>query len=327
MNIFITGISGFIGLNLARKLASGGHTLHALIRKPQPELLSEFRNHEIYFGDLDDKVAINKAMQGCDQAFHLAGLAKPWAKDPNDFHRINVEGTTNILEAALANKVGKVVFTSSAATMSPSDGAEPADEATPRSIPFFNQYESTKAEAEERCREYCRKGLHVVIVNPTRVFGPGPLNPSNSVSKMIIGYSKGKWRFIPGDGKKVGNYVYIDDVVTGHILAAEHGRAGERYILGGDNLTFDEFFQALAEVRGKKRAMIHLPLSVMKAAAQLMEWQTGLTGIPPLISVSFVKKYLNHWSLSSAKAEKELGYRITPFREGVVRLIGDGVTG
>jgi farnesol dehydrogenase len=321
MKYFISGISGFIGLNLARHLVSDGHTLNAIIRGAVPD---EFRHNpavNFFRTDLQDTGILKVAMEGCDAAFHLAAFARPWAKDPGYFHRINVKGTANVFQAALESGVKRVVFTSSAATMSPSPGLEPVDEAFPREIPFFNAYESTKAEAEALARTYSGKGLPVVIVNPSRVYGPGPINPSNSITRMIKGYKEGSWRIIPGDGSKVGNYVYIDDVVHGHILAAQKGRAGERYLLGGENLTFNELFGTLEKVTGAKRKMIHLPLPVMTVVSKMMVWQTSLTGIPPGITPDFVKKYMNHWSLSSDKAIRELGYKVTPFKTGVKRTI------
>jgi len=205
--------------------------------------------------------------------------------------------------------------------MSPSGDHTPANETTPRTVPYFNAYEVTKAEAEIKAREFCDKGLPVVIVNPSRVYGPGPINPSNSVTRMIAGYKKGTWRIIPGDGKMTGNYVFIGDVVHGHILAAQKGRAGERYILGGENITFDQLFQILAKVTGKYRRMVHLPLAAMSIAAKFMEWQNLLTGLPPAITADFVKKYMCHWSLSSYKAINELGYQVTPFETGARKTL------
>jgi farnesol dehydrogenase len=255
-------------------------------------------------------------MVGCDTVFHLAAFAKPWSKDPEDFHRINVKGASNVFEAALASGIKKVVFTSTAGTTSPSPGTEPVDESFQRTIPYFNEYESTKAEAEEVAGEYCRKGLPVVIVNPARVYGPGPLNASNSLTKMIDSYRKGSWRIIPGDGQKTGNYVFIDDVVNGHLLAAEKGIAGEKYILGGENLTFNELFGILASVTGRKRIMVHMPLPLMMLISRIMVWQHGITGIAPAITPGFVRKYMVHWSLRSDKAIRELGYRTTSFETG-----------
>jgi nucleoside-diphosphate-sugar epimerase len=213
--------------------------------------------------------------------------------------------------------VKRFVFTSSAAVIGPSPGIEPIDEDFPRTVPWFNEYEETKAEAEELVRSYNRDGLETIIVNPTRVYGPGSLSESNAVTKMIILYSLGKWHIIPGDGKCMGNYVLVDEVVNGHIMAALRGVAGQRYALGGENLTFDQFFEILAEATGKHPWLIHLPVRLMITAAKILEWQVTVTGIAPLITAPWVKKYLNHWSLSSDKAIRELGYGFTPFREGV----------
>jgi len=317
MKYFITGISGFIGSCLARELTSNGHSVNALVRNPEKVSPADHPGVRFFKGDLFDTPVLLQAMEECDAVFHLAAFAKPWSKDPAYPHRVNVGGAVNVFEAALKAGVKKVVFTSSAATMSPSDGDLPVDEDTQRTIPYFNAYETTKAEAESKAREYCGRGLPVVMVNPSRVYGPGPLNPSNSTTKMMIGYKSGKWRIIPGDGSKIGNYVFIGDVVRGHILAAEKGSEGERYILGGENVTFEDFFGILAEVSGRRRKMIHLPVPVMACIARAMEWQARFTGIAPLITEDFVLKYLNDWCLSSAKAERELDYHITPLAEGV----------
>ncbi|HCM60314.1 MAG TPA: hypothetical protein DIS74_08090, partial [Bacteroidales bacterium] len=142
------------------------------------------------------------------------------------------------------------------------------------------------------------------------------VNESNAVTKMIRQYSRGTWRIIPGDGTCVGNYVLVDDVAKGHILAAMHGTPGERYLLGGENLTFDQFFETLARLTGRRRRMIRLPVSYMITGARIMEWQTSFTGIPPLITAPWVKKYLNHWNVSCAKASDNLGYQPVSFAEG-----------
>jgi nucleoside-diphosphate-sugar epimerase len=322
MNYFITGITGFIGSNLASYLLAEGNHVNAIVRNFTDTKSISHPNLHLFVGDLHDTSVLQKAMKGCDQGFHLAAFAKPWAKDPNTFYRINVEGTRNVFESAKKIGVEKVVFTSSAATISPSNGKIPSHESTARKEPYYNEYETTKSEAERIAAAYSKKGLPVVIVNPSRVYGPGPLNASNSITKMIKGYCNGQWRFIPGNGEKIGNYVFIDDVVNGHILAAKKGRAGERYILGGENLSFDDFFSTLEDVTGIHRNMVHLPLFVMFTAAKIMEWQNPVTGIPPAITAPWVRKYLRDWCLSSAKAERELGYSITPFKDGARKTIG-----
>lgn len=317
MKIFVTGITGFIGSNLVKDLLAEGHQVNALVRSSTEPREFSSPNLHLFRGNLENKEALFKGMEGCDKVFHLAAFAKPWSEDPGIFYKINVEGSVNVFEVARESGVGKVVFTSSAATISPSTGLIPADETTPRTIPFYNEYESSKSEAEKIAADFSKNGLPVVIVNPSRVFGPGPLNASNSVTKMINGYCTGKWRIIPGNGKKVGNYVFIKDVVRGHKLASEKGRAGERYILGGQNLSFSDFFSILGKLHDKRRKMINLPVFAMNAAAKFLEFQNKISGIPPVITAQWVTKYLHDWCLSSSKAEQELGYSITPFEIGV----------
>ena len=317
MNCLLTGANGFIGIRLAEELSSGGHTVRCLVRSPDKfRPLSGLNGVTPVIGDLGSVHILEAAARGCDTVFHLAAFAKPWSKDKSLPFRINVTGTENVLKAAHKAGVKRFVFTSSAAVIGPSPGIDPIDEEYPRSVPFFNEYEETKAAAEELVRSYSRDGMECVIVNPTRVYGPGPVNESNSVTRMISMYSRGRWRIIPGDGTCVGNYVLVDDVVRGHIQAALMGKAGHRYILGGDNITFDQFFETLADLTGKRRWLIRFPVSLMTVVARVMEWQAGITGIAPLITAPWVKKYLNHWSLSSRKAREDLGINPVSFAEG-----------
>ncbi len=317
MNCLLTGANGFIGIRLAEELSSGGHTVRCLVRSPDKfRPLSGLNGVTPVIGDLGSVHILEAAARGCDTVFHLAAFAKPWSKDKSLPFRINVTGTENVLKAAHKAGVKRFVFTSSAAVIGPSPGIDPIDEEYPRSVPFFNEYEETKAAAEELVKSYSRDGMECVIVNPTRVYGPGPVNESNSVTRMISMYSRGRWRIIPGDGTCVGNYVLVDDVVRGHIQAALMGKAGHRYILGGDNITFDQFFETLADLTGKRRWLIRFPVSLMTVVARVMEWQAGITGIAPLITAPWVKKYLNHWSLSSRKAREDLGINPVSFAEG-----------
>ncbi len=318
MNCFLTGASGFIGQRLAERLSAEGHQVRCLVRSPEKfTSLAALAGVTAVPGDLDDISALEMGISGCDTVFHLAAFAKPWSKDKSIPYRVNVTGTGNLLKVSLGAGVKRFVFTSSAAVIGPSPGVDPIDESFPRSVPFFNEYEETKAAAEKLVMAYCRDGMETVIVNPPRVYGPGPVNESNALTRMIKLYALGKWHILPGDGTCVGSYVLVDDVVRGHILAAIHGRPGNRYALGGENLTFRQFFDTLAEVTGRRHWLLPLPVGLMVAVAKFMEWQASVTGIPPMITAQWVKKYLNHWSLSSQKAMTDLGYSVTPLREGV----------
>jgi len=321
MRIFITGGTGFIGRRLTERLASEGNELVLLLRNPSKASPGAGAGVTYVKGDIFNREALDSGMKDCDWVFHLAAFTKPWSKDPSEAYRTNVTGTINILDTAVANGVKRVVLTSTAGTIGCSDGNS-ATCATTNPSPVFNTlYEKTKAEAEKIAREYAGRGLEVVVVNPTRVFGPGLLSKSNSMTRIISLYRSGLWRIMPGDGRSVGNYVYIDDVVNGHILAAMKGRPGERYILGGENLSFRELFSAIGRAAGRERIVFPLPFPVMRSVVSANTFLTKITGIPPLITKDWLDKYMNNWIMSSDKAVTELGYSVTPFVEGVANTI------
>jgi len=321
MKILITGATGFIGKTLTQKLAEDGHMVHAMYRSEEKAKTIEHRNVRLFKGDITDYSSLESAMGSCEVVFHMAAYAKVWAKDSATFNRINVQGTVNVLDAALREGVRKIVFTSSAGVFGPSVNGI-VTEKTERKISYFNEYEIAKALAEEKISEYINRGLDIVVVNPTRVYGPGILNESNGITKMIKKYSEGKFRWIPGNGKSIGNYVYVDDVVEGHILALEKGKSGERYILGGNNVSFNSFFEQLAAASGKNQRMIKLPLPLMQAIAYFLSLRAKVFGIPPLITPPWVKRYVHNWEVSSEKAIYELGYEITPLDVGLKKTLG-----
>jgi farnesol dehydrogenase len=321
MKIFITGATGFIGGRLAQQLAEDGHQLHALIRSPHKTAHLQHTNIRLFKGELLDKKSIATAIAGCEAAFHLAAYAKTWSRNPSLFHKINVDGTVNVFEAAKQAGLQRVVFTSTGGTLNPSDNGQPSGEETPRTEPYFNDYESTKAEAEEKARAFTREGLPVITVNPTRVYGPGLIGESAAMTKIIRLYSRGRWRIIPGDGTKYGNYVFIDDVANAHVLALHNGTPGERYIAGGENATYDDFFDKLKKVSGKNYAMLHMHYPLLRIATYIQYGALRLVGKPPLITPEWIKKYLHHWAVSSRKAQQELGYEITPLETGITKTL------
>ncbi|MBK8807343.1 MAG: SDR family NAD(P)-dependent oxidoreductase [Bacteroidales bacterium] len=320
MKIFVTGATGFIGANLVKNLADKGHIVHALIRSETKAEQLKHKNVVFCKGDISDTKSIENAMIGCDYVYHAAAFAQVWDKDPNTFHRLNVDATDEICRIALQLQVKKMVYVSTAGVLG-SSIKETVTETIERSIDYFTEYESTKALSEERVKAWVAKGLDVVIVNPTRVYGPGELSKSNSVTIMIDKYIKGKWHVNPGDGASVGNYVFVMDVVEGMQLAMEKGVAGERYILGGENVSYTEFFAKLASVWGRKCWLVKLPTPIMLVAANSIMLGTKLFGIKPLITPAWAKRFLYHWLVSSKKAEVQLGYKITSLEQGMKTTI------
>lgn len=321
MNIFVTGATGYIGNNLAHRLAGEGHQVNALCRSANKSGLLNHKNIRIFDGDITDYNSVLKAMQGCEQVYHLAAFARVWAKDNSTFYRMNVEGTKNVLDAARAAGVKKVVFTSTAGVLGPS-GSKPVTEDDARIGEVMNAYEETKTQAETLCREYCDQyKMHIVTVNPPRVYGPGIESESNAVTRLIKLFLKGKWRIMPGDGKRTGSYVHVDDVVNGHILAMEKGRSRQRYILSGVNASYIEFFDIIMKLTGKRIKLYNFPVWLMMFSSYCLMGYTKLTGKAPLLTPKWVKKYLYDWSLSCEKAQSELGYTYRPLEEGLRETI------
>jgi nucleoside-diphosphate-sugar epimerase len=320
MPILITGATGLIGGKLALHLAEGGHKVHALCRSATKAAKLSHQNITVFSGTMEDEPVIANALRGCDQVYHLAAFTGVWHKDPGYYTRINVDATRRLLQLALDAGVHKIVVTSTAGVFGPSD-TTPLDEQSPAPGAFFTYYEESKAAMERMLLAFPDGPMKIVIVNPSRLYGAGPLNKSNSVTKLLVQYLRGTWRFLPGNGNKRGNYALLEDVVRGHILAMEKGADRHRYILGGENLSYRELFHKAGLAAGRNRIMIPFPNALMLISATLMKLLATLTGTPPMITPGWIRRYYHHWNLTSRKAERDLGYRITPFEEGVKTII------
>lgn len=317
MKIFITGASGFIGSHLLQKLLDDGHTVNALYRSIPAGNLP--RNLHCFKGDIMDADSIAKAMTDCDIVYHTAALAKLWSKNKEEFYSINVQGTVNVLEAAVNCGIRKLVFTSSCGVLGPSLH-KPMTENDPRIISFRLDYERSKHMAEIACREYAARGLNVVIVNPTRVYGSSN-NTVNGIDKMIQQYMCGKWYFIPGNGKTIGNYAYVNDVVNGHILAMQKGNSGERYILGGENLDYLQLFDKIRTVTGAQYRLLKCPITLVKIIGYLQLINHTISGTPPTLTPSMADRLRYDAIMSCEKSCKQLGYTITPFETALAESL------
>lgn len=303
-------------------LAKEGHVIHALVRdKARATKLLKHSNIRLYSGCILDIQSIKNSVQDCNEAYHLAALASVWNKDSAHFDRLNVEGLKNVLDCCMNSEITDVLFTSTAGVVGHSTDGQPVAEATNLAPRLETLYEASKLKAEFIARQFVEKGLRVVIVNPSRVYGPGLLTESNGFTRLMKMYLDGKWKIQPGSGCSIGNYVYIDDVVDGFIKAMKYARPGERYLLGGENASYSEFFQMIRELSGKGKKLYNVPLPAMLFLSYLQLAMANTLGKQPLITPPFVRKYTKNWLVSSEKAKAELGYSITPLKAGLEKTL------
>lgn len=315
MKVFVTGATGLIGRELLHQLYANGYDIVALYRdETKREGLLHIPIQWVY-GTLESSDAIRKGMQGCDALIHAAAFAGIHAP-VKEIMNVNYHGTRRILEIAGELNLKKIIYISSAGVFGPS-GNGIKDETAVNGSFYATPYDKIKSITEELVMDFTGKGLPVVVVNPTRLYGPGILNDANSVTILIQKYLQGRWRFIPGNGKAIGNYVFITDVARGIQLALEKGKSGEKYILGGENISFDGFFDLLGKITGKKYPMIHIPYPVMIGVSSLLLAGAVITRTRPPITPGLIRKYIRNWNVSSNKAIKELGYHPTSLEEGL----------
>lgn len=319
MNILVTGATGYIGHSLALELARNGNTVHALVRNADKAKSLLPPSIKLFEGDITKLEDVRNAIEGCTRVYHLAAYARLWSSKRKMFFDINVAGTRNVLNAALEQNVQKLVYTSSCGVLGNSLRYA-LTEKDSRISSFTNDYDLTKHIAECMIREYSGKGLNCVIVNPSRVYGPGVPGFSNPFSRMIQRCLQGRLVVVPSPAHVLANYAFIDDVVQGHIAAMRFGKAGERYILGGANLSYADVVHFIKGLIPQSRLVSATP-SVLTAMGWWNIVRYRLTGKEPELTPNVVKRITRNAALECCKAVNELNYRITPFPTGLQMTI------
>ena len=309
MKVLVTGATGFVGGAVARALVRAGIDVRVLARSESELKNLEGLMVEQRVGDLRDPASLRKALTGCQQLYHVAAHYALWAKDPSIFYDINVTGTRNLLEAAREAGIERTVYCSTigAIGLPPRGGLGTED--TPVSLDqMAGHYKRSKYLAEQEVLKLAKAGLPVVIVNPSAPVGAGDVKPTPT-GQIIVDFMKGR---MPAYIETGMNIVDVDDVATGHLLAMQKGRQGERYILGCRNLMLREVFEILSRITGVKAPSIKLPRIAILPFAYGNQWLANLTGQPPRIPLEGVKmaKYKMHYDCS--KAIRELGIPQTP---------------
>jgi dihydroflavonol-4-reductase len=318
MRALVTGGTGFVGANLVRELLADGDHVRVLARPGGDRRALADCDVEIAEGDLLDPASVRRAVAGVERVFHVAADYRLWAPDPAALFRANVDGTRHVLEAAVAAGVERIVYTSTVGALGiPKDGS-PGDEQTPVSLAdMVGPYKASKFVAEEVAREFAARGAPVIIVNPSAPVGPWDVKPTPT-GQMIVDFLRGKMLGSLDTGL---NVVHVRDVARGHILAAQRGRLGERYVLGHVNLTLLEIFQALARLTGLAAPRFRVPYAVAWLAAAGMEGVARLIGGTPAVPLTAVRMARKRMFFSADKAVRELGLPQTP----ADRALGDAV--
>jgi dihydroflavonol-4-reductase len=316
MLAFLTGATGFVGSHVARALADQGADLRLLVRSNSNLKNIQDLKADLFTGDLRDPASLEKGIAGCDAIFHVAADYRLWVRDPDEMYRANVEGTRAILAAARVNKVRRVVYTSSVATMGFTQGSL-ADENSPVSLAnMIGPYKRSKFMAEQVAIEAARAGQDVVIVNPTTPVGERDIKPTPT-GRIVVDFLKKKFPAYVDTGL---NLVDVKQCARGHIAALEKGRSGERYILGGENLTLKQILDKLAAITGLPSPTIRVPYIVALAAGVVDEVFTGrILGREPRATIDAVRMGRKKMFVTSAKAERELGWKIVPVEDALSR--------
>ena len=319
MKAFVTGATGFVGSHVARVLAEQGADLRLLVRSSSDPKNIQQLNADRVLGDLCEPESIDRAMAGCDVVFHVAADYRLWVRDPAQMYQANVEGTRTILQAARKNRVRRVVYTSSVATMGFTVKNNPVDESSPVSLEnMIGHYKRSKYMAEEVAIAAGRDGIDVVVVNPSTPVGEQDIKPTPT-GRIVVDFLKKKFPAYVDTGL---NMVDVRECARGHVAALEKGRSGERYILGGENLTLKQILDKLAAITGLPSPRVRLPYAVALASGVV---DTVVTGVvlrrEPRVTLDAVRMGRKKMFVSSAKAERELGWKAVPVDDALRRAV------
>ncbi|MCH8162610.1 MAG: NAD-dependent epimerase/dehydratase family protein [Proteobacteria bacterium] len=315
MKTLITGANGFIGSAVMRHLLGVGHDIRAMVRPGSDIRNLEGLPVEVVEGDLQDKTSLVQAMRGCNAVFHVAADYRLWIPDPDNMYQTNVKGTRNLMLTSAEAGVEKIVYTSSVAVLGLNNDGSPANENTPMAVEdMIGHYKRSKYLAEKEVIKLVDEhGLPAVIVNPSTPLGPRDIRPTPTGSIVVETLNDR----MPAYVDTGLNIVHVDDVAKGHLLAFEKGKIGERYILGGENLSLQAILGIICELSNKKPPSIKLPHNLILPIAWFMERWAVISKKEPRATVDEIRMSKKHMYFSSDKAIEELGYQFRPAKEAI----------
>jgi len=318
MKVFVTGATGFIGASLVRELLREGRSVKALVRPRSDRRNLAGLDLELWEGDLRDRKSLELGLKDCDTLYHAAADYRLWTKTPNEMYEINVDGTRNVLEAAVKCEISRVIYTSSVGTLGNPGNGVPGNETTPVTLAdMVGHYKKSKFLAEREAESFAARGLPLVIVNPSTPVGAMDVKPTPT-GKIIVDFLN---RRMPAYLDTGLNLIDVQDCARGHLLAASHGKAGEKYILGNENFTLRHIFSMLAELTGLPAPRVRLPYAPILLAAYVNEAISRCTGREPAIPLAGVQMAGKFMFFESTKAVRELGLPQSPVMEALRKAV------
>jgi dihydroflavonol-4-reductase len=314
----VTGGTGFVGAHVVRALLARGRAVRCLVRRGSRRDNLEGLDVEIAVGDVRDRVSLARALGGVATLYHCAADYRLWVEDPGELSSVNVAGTQNVLAAAAEAGVAKVVYTSSVGALGLNADGSPANETTPVARKeVVGRYKKSKYDAERAAEAWAGRGLPLVIVNPSTPVGELDVKPTPT-GQMIVDFVNGR---LPAYVDTGLNVVDVRDVAQGHLLAAERGRIGEKYILGNRNMTLKEILDTLSRLTGLPAPTVRLPHAVPLAVAAASTLLANLTGRPPRVSLESVRMSMHRMFFDAGKAVSQLGLPQSPVEEALLRAV------
>jgi farnesol dehydrogenase len=316
----VTGGTGYLGREVVTRLLARGAHVRCLLRSDPARAALDARVEPVR-GDITDRGSVRAALAGVDAVFHMAAFVKTWARDRAAFDRANVDAVRALIEDAASAGAQRIVYTSSFLAFGPTDGFIANESTKHPGDRYRNDYERTKAMGLAVAREAMVRGAPVTVLIPGVIYGPGALTDGNHVAKIAQQFLDRKLPGIPGSGDKRWTYSFVDDVADGHILALERGRARETYILGGDDEHLAGVLALFERIAGVPAPRRHVPIGVLKMVGRAELLLAQATGRVPELTPGVAEIYDHEWRISSEKAKRDLGYRVTPIADGFARMI------